>query len=181
MSYYRAGGYYRAGDYYRAGSIFSSIGHFVRQAAGVVSHLGIPGVSQVAGLVANVTGGASSTLGMGMTTPRGLIAGLRTTSMGGGQQRGLVNVGEGGEQTGLVNISGPGGRAGHRGMHIEKRGKHAGQLIPNRHMHFTNPKALKRAERRLRGFEKMAKRALRPLGLHVVRHTCQHSSHKARR
>jgi hypothetical protein len=49
---------------------------------------------------------------------------------------------------------------GVRGMHIEKRGKRAGQLIPNRRMNITNPKALRRAIRRAHGFEKMARRVL---------------------
>jgi hypothetical protein len=50
--------------------------------------------------------------------------------------------------------------AGMKGYHIERRGKHAGQLIKNRHMRVTNPRALRRALRRAHGFAKLAMRTI---------------------
>jgi hypothetical protein len=48
----------------------------------------------------------------------------------------------------------------HRGFHIERRGKHAGQLIRNRRMNVCNPRALRRAIRRAHGFTKLAMRTI---------------------
>jgi hypothetical protein len=46
------------------------------------------------------------------------------------------------------------------GYHVIKKGPHAGKLTKNRHMHVTNPRALRRAIRRARGFEKLARKVL---------------------
>lgn len=60
MPYYVAGDYYGRGDYYRAGD-FLGIGKALKKVAGtvtgVVSKLGIPGVSGVAGLAHGLIAG----------------------------------------------------------------------------------------------------------------------------
>jgi hypothetical protein len=56
-----------------------------------------------------------------------------------------------------VNLA-PGG--GGSGYHVIRRGAHAGMMTRNRRMHVTNPKALRRAIRRARGFEKLARKVM---------------------
>lgn len=159
MSYMRAGDYYR-GDYYRAGGIFDVIGGALKGIGSVASV--IPGIGGLTGSVLKVAGGlmsSSSGGARGPANPAGIQPRLTAAPPKGRKDEPGI--------TGVVHRLIPGGRSGY--------------LKAHRTMRVTNPKALKRAERRLRGFEKMAKRALRPLGLHVVRHTCQHVSHKGRR
>jgi hypothetical protein len=67
--------------------------------------------------------------------------------------------------TGAVPATGGGARGrygapGQAGYHQVKRGPHAGSWVRNRHMNITNPRALRRAIRRGKGFEKMARRML---------------------
>jgi hypothetical protein len=47
-----------------------------------------------------------------------------------------------------------------RGYHIERKGKHPGAIIKNRHMRVTNPRALRRALRRAHGFAKLAMKTI---------------------
>lgn len=60
----------------------------------------------------------------------------------------------------VEHFMGGGAAMGHRGFHIEKRGKHAGQFIKNRKMNVCNPRALRRAVRRAHGFAKLAMRTI---------------------
>ncbi len=75
-----------------------------------------------------------------------------------------VTVGGGIFSTSHVRrLGGAAGKAaaeGGTGYHVIKRGPNAGQLTKNRHMHVTNPRALRRAIRRARGFEKLARKVM---------------------
>lgn len=158
MSYMRAGGYYRAGGYNRAGGIFDVIGGALK------------GIGSIASVIPGIGGITSAVLkGAGALVTPSHAAPAAASMPGGGLAPRLSAAPPPGKKdapgiTGVVHRLIPGGSSGY--------------VTAHRKMHVTNPKALKRAERRLRGFEKMAKRALRPLGLHVVRHTCQHAAHR---
>lgn len=120
MPYYNAGDYYQ-GDYYRGD--FLGIGKALKRVAGVatgvVSKLGIPGVSGVAGLAHGLLAG-------GTVQPRVLPAPLRLHDPGSAT---------------MVPTFTLGGGSGRR-----------------RRINPLNIKALRRAMRRAKGFEKQARR-----------------------
>jgi len=61
--------------------------------------------------------------------------------------------------TAATMLSGPGGQpVCPSGYHLAKDG--SGRLVRNRRMNIANPRALRRAMRRVQGFEKMAKRTI---------------------
>lgn len=147
MGYYR-GDYYR-GDYYRGDpGIFSSIGKFVG------------GVARTA--IATVTGGPLAGIKTGLGQIASAVSGtprmLPAPSL---QQVGAINLGGGGgPQYGLVNIAGGGGApAGDHpaGYHWSKR---AQKYVKNRHMNPGNGRAVRRALRRARAFEHLARGVL---------------------
>ncbi len=59
---------------------------------------------------------------------------------------------------GMRGVAPMGGMAGARGFHLDKR-THS-RLVRNRRMRVTNPKALRRAIRRAKGFERMARKVM---------------------
>jgi hypothetical protein len=65
-------------------------------------------------------------------------------------------MGTGGAEVGRLTAGG----AVPRGYHIERKGKHPGAIIKNRHMRVTNPRALRRALRRAHGFAKLAMKTI---------------------
>lgn len=154
MPYYTGGDYYgqAAGDYYRGGD-FLGLGKLAKKVGG------------------GLLGGVGGFLVGG---PAGAVAGARLgLKLGGGgggpmiaqppvstalsvlpppAQRGLINIGGGFEQTGLLNIGGGGKRI------TEARLNGFGG---RRHMNPMNAKALKRASRRIDGFVRTARRALK--------------------
>lgn len=134
MGYYR-GSYYR-GSYYRGG-IFSSIGKFVKGAAGVVSKLGIPGISTVAGVVAGIGGRPAIAPSMSLVAPPGGPMGFPEPGI-----------------TGTVHRIAPGGHPGYGRM--TKDGRFTERRRPR--MQVTNTRALKRAGRRIKGFLRIASR-----------------------
>lgn len=144
-------------SYYRGDpGFFSSLGNIIKGvAAPLVSF--IPGVGPIAskaiggGLAALPKFGAGTIGKVGSA----IIKHPGLTAAGGAAVVGLTAGGIGS----MVGARGmvP---AGMHGYHIEKRGKHAGQMIKNRHMRVTNPKALRRALRRAHGFAKLAMRTI---------------------
>lgn len=136
MPYYAAGDYYR-GDYYRGD--FLGIGKALKKvvgvASGVVSKLGIPVVSGIAGQIHGLAAGGTVQPPL---QPSMSLVPLQTA------QRGLVNIGGGGSQTGIVNIGGQLVRVGKR-----------------KRMNPMNVRALRRASRRIDGFVRTARGALK--------------------
>lgn len=150
MSYYM-------GDYYQGDpGFFSGIAGLVRK---------IPGIGgAVGGLAQKLLGGGKAATAGNKLAPilkgAGQLA-LKHPVLTGAGAAGLVATGGAvvGSELGRAGMV----PAGMHGYHIEKRGKHAGQLVKNRHMRVTNPKALRRALRRAYGFERVAMRTIRLL------------------
>lgn len=142
MPYYLAGDYYRAGDYYAAGGIFGSIGKAV---GGILKRVApvaglIPGLGPIAGTVARVGGGLLAGAAAGRA-----IQGILPT-LGPDIPPGMIpERGIGGALERIL----PGGGTGFR---------------KNPRMNVANPKALRRALRRVAGFGKLARRARRDIG-----------------
>lgn len=171
MPYYM-GDWYR-GDYYPAGDpgFFSALGR-------LVGH----GVSMIPGV-----GAARAAIGAAMGSIRGKTAaiaaihGLPVTGgaivkrAGAAIMRHPVLSAAG--AAGVVGAAGAmiRGREGmpQRGFHISKK---TGNLVRNRRMRVTNPKALRRAIRRATGFARLARRVLHftspraPRGRAIFRH-----------
>lgn len=87
------------------------------------------------------------------------------TAAGGAAVSGAVGAGVSQGIT-RMHMGGPGahGRyaaAGTRGYHPIKKGPHAGLWTRNRRMRSTNPRALRRALRRAKSFEHLARRVIR--------------------
>lgn len=181
MAYYR-GDYYR-GDYYRGDpGLFSFLGKAAKAVTGVVSKLGIPGVSSVAGLAHGVLSGGKVQVVPQISPPMFPLQQAGLINVGQGPQTGLINIGGGGgilpEQQGPVGTMLPGGfipgMCGMKGTRVNKSsyyrripGTLQGQLIPKgsvcvktRRMNIANGRALTRAVRRAQGFAKMARRVL---------------------
>lgn len=152
MGYYRAGDYYRGGGYYRAGgNIFKTIGGVV---GGAVKGLIKGGPF---GAITGAIGGAVSTTRQNVadaTLAAGGTGSAYTPALRAKHNAAIVAAKQRQQITAGPSAAMGGGGGG----------------FGRRHMNTLNPKALRRAARRLEGFEKHAKKALRPLGLHVVRH-----------
>lgn len=160
-------GDYGAGDFLGIGHALKKIGGGILHAAGGVVR-GVIGASPVGQVIRSV-GGALP------TQARAHNAGvmINTSGAGGGSVSlaaptmavpgpGQVTTSETSVGYGLfghktTTIS---GGPGTRGKHVIKKGPHMGQLTSNRYMNVTNPRALRRAIRRARGFEKMARKVL---------------------
>lgn len=137
MGYYGMRGDYYRGDYYR-GDFFGSLGSAITGAVKGFATGGIGGA--LSGAVAGFSGGGSKKSSPSPIFPQG----------GGVQIPGLGPLGGIGTKK---SSYGPDAGPGTPGYHISK---HSGKLVRNRHMNVTNPRALRRAIRRARGFEKMA-------------------------
>lgn len=139
MPYYAQGDYYR-GDYYRGdpglfGAI-KSIGKGILGGISKIAPIAMPGIGGVVGGIAgSILGGTKSTALVPASS--GSLPVLRTPGLRGFGQR-------------LI----PGGATGYEVMVGGRR----------RRMNVANPKALRRALRRVSGFGKLAKRARRDIG-----------------
>lgn len=135
MPYYMAGDYYRAGDYYAAGGIFSSIGRAIGKVAKVAGGL-LPGPL---GTIARIGGGILTGAAVGRT----IASAINPMDAPPGQQLPVPGLG------GAIERFLPGGETGY---------------FKKPRMNVANPKALRRALRRVAGFGKLARRARRDIG-----------------
>jgi hypothetical protein len=143
VGYYRAGDYYRGGGYYRAGGlkIGSILGGIARTVVG-----SIPVIGGVAGAVMNAV------------LPPSSAPGRMTLASGGGIPSTRGQAPEPGV-TGVVHRMAPGGSSGFG--YYNKQGKFIEGKRPT--MNVANPRAVKRAGRRMEGFLKLARRIERQL------------------
>lgn len=135
MPYYMAGDYYRAGDYYAAGGIFSSIGRAIGKVAKVAGGL-LPGPI---GTIARIGGGILT----GAAAGRAITRAFAPDEPPGGGMVPVPGV------MGAIERVLPGGETGY---------------FKKPRMNVANPKALRRALRRVAGFGKLARRARRDIG-----------------
>jgi len=166
---YYQGDYYR-GDYYQGDpGILGFLGKAFKTVAGVGASV-LPGVGGIAGrLIAKIPTPVKRIV----TT--GTQAIIKHPVLSGAAAAGVVGAGSvltapsGGAMTmpggaivgpGRAGLPAVAGAAGMKGFHVIKRGPHAGMLARNRRMRVTNPKALRRAIRRAKGFEKLARRVM---------------------
>lgn len=137
---YQRGDYYR-GDYYRGDpGLFGSIGKAIGGVLRTVAPIALPGIGGVVGGIAGtVLGGTKSTsLVPASSGSVNTLPVIRTPGLRGFGQR-LIPGGATGYEVML-----PGGK--------------------RRRMNVANPKALRRALRRVSGFGKLARRARRDIG-----------------
>lgn len=180
MSYYGARGDFYTGrtGYYRGDPGFFS--NVFRGIGGAVKGYLTGGVGgAVSGLVGGFSGGgspppqptisAAGSAGLGLMGPRGTAVGVRP-SMGGritGAALTLPRIGAA-AVPGVTTARAPmGGVRGHRLSHLAKYG-----VRKRPAMNVANPRALRRAIRRAKGFEKLAMRSIRlvnPRRLHGKR------------
>lgn len=149
---YQSGDYYMQGDYYRGdpglfGSIGRAIGGVVKTVAGVAARalpIAVPGIG---GIVGGVAGS--------------LLGGSRSTALVPASAGSLpplqVPVTRTPGARGLIQRVLPGGATGYE---VDLQG----MLRKRRRMNVANPKALRRALRRVSGFGKLARRARRDIG-----------------
>jgi len=115
------------------------------------------------GAVVGAAGGAGpprlpappGTIGGAITFPGGTMISSAYQPMGAGIQtrgRGSSVIG------GMVPSAGRAGGVCPSGYHLAKDG--SGRMVRNRRMNIANPRALRRAMRRVQGFEKLAKRTI---------------------
>lgn len=152
MSYYR-------GDYYRGdpgiGSFLlgaaKSAASFIPGVGGFVSSLIPSGVKAVA---APAAAGISAAAGSAIKAGTAIVAKHPVLSAAGAAGVGGLVMGAGGEKLMGARMAMNGGAACPRGFHISKskHAKHFGQCVRNRRMNSTNPRALRRAVRRLHSF-----------------------------
>lgn len=132
---------------------FSFLGRVAKTAVGFIPGVG-PIASKVLGAIPTGVGGSGRAI-----VKAGGAAIIKHPVLSAAGAAGAIGLGSmaAGRSMGRAGMV----PAGHRGMHIEKRGKHAGQLIRNRRMNPYNPRALRRAVRRAHAFSKMARKILR--------------------
>lgn len=150
MSYY-------AGDFYAMGDpgFMSAIGRFFKRAAPSALAL-VPGAGPLAKLAGRV--GPLARRGVGMVMKHPGVAAVGAIATAGGVTATVAHRGAptaAGMAMPAPGISLMGQRMG--GMHVSRR---TGQLVRNRRMRVTNPRALRRAIRRANGFAKLARRVL---------------------
>lgn len=141
MGYYTGGDYYRAGDYYAAGGFFDVVKGIVGTVGKIAKGTGLPVVSQVGGVVSGLTGQRQTF--PAPPPPPGGFSGFQLGPLRIGSQRGgqAAEVTENGEVV----------------------------LKPKRRrMNYGNVKALRRADRRMTGFVKVARSALKHTNYKVV-------------
>lgn len=158
MGYYRGGDYYRGGGYYRAGGIFGDIGRAISGTVGGALKGLITG-GPIGGIVGAVKGAAGAThanVAAAAGRPDVDTPSAYTPAMRAAHNRVLMRQHATVAAAAVASTQAAGARNGGGGG--------------RRSMRVTNVKALNRATRRIKGFEKTAKRSLSVLGLHVVRH-----------
>lgn len=163
MSYYGRGDYYR-GDYYRAGGILGSIGKFL---GGAVKTVGAVALGTVTGGPLGGVAAAARTVLQRQTNPvQGTaIAPMPQPQMGRLPALPPIGVGQVGpfaQQTGgLIQVQSY--TAGGRPI-VKTIDQRTGRVVGSRkRMNVANPRALRRALRRVAGFGKLAKRAKRDI------------------
>lgn len=148
MPYYSAGDYYSGGDYYRGD--FLGLGKAFKSVTKLVSGLGIPIVSQAAGIANSIAGGKNIIKSItGAALPGQTVLPMIAPPGGGG---GMMTPEPG--IAGVVHRIAPGGQTGYG--RYTKAGEWTNRRAPR--MQVTNTRALKRAGRRVRGFLKIASR-----------------------
>ncbi|MCI0372637.1 MAG: hypothetical protein L0214_14995 [candidate division NC10 bacterium] len=168
MAYYMSvGDYYGGrGDYYTGrGGIFDFLGKVARTVTGAVSKAGIPLVSGAAGVANRILSGAGTTGAPPQMPGLQLPAPMRP-----GQGIGLpgpfrvspTRILPGGQP--FLTREGGACPPGH---HLDKRT--GSYCVKNRRMNPANPRALRRAIRREKGFVVLARRVLRGTGISVSR------------
>ena len=160
MGDYKTYGY--AGD----PGFLSSLWKGVKKVAGFAAPF-IPGVG---GIIAGAVTGAATqpTPYRGLPTIPGTVGGALTfpggTSVGLGYVPGAIVPGRGrlppytAAGPGVLPGGGRGGQMIPSGYHFAKDG--SGRLVRNRRMNVANPRALRKAMRRVQGFEKLARRTI---------------------
>lgn len=138
--------YYR-GDFYRGDPGFwSSALGLVKRAAGFIPGVGpiISGVTRAAEIMKPPGHAIERVVGPVVRA----VKGHPVLSAAGAA--GAVGVG-----AALMRGGGP--AAGMRGFHVSRK---TGKVVKNRHMRSTNPRALRRALRRIGGFARLARRVM---------------------
>jgi hypothetical protein len=159
-------GYYLTGDYYTGGDpgLFGFIGKAIKGAAGIVSKLGIPVVSGVAGIVA----GQRRQPLLQLPAPVPILrqsAGLpQVAGRPGGGFVSPLQLRQGGECPG--------------GWHRDKQT--GTKCVRNRRMNPANPRALRRAIRRQESFVRLARKALKGSGYTIASRGSRRSSVRIR-
>lgn len=162
-------GYYR-GDYYRGDpGLLSFLGKGVKFVSGLLGGTlgsGKSGVSVASKVVAALPGaGAIVPAAKATATRIGAVLAKHPTATAAAAAGTVGALGTAGMMMGAapsmmnavpVGMSGT-GMGAMRGFHISK---HTGQMVRNRRMRVTNPRALRRAIRRANGFARLAKRVL---------------------
>lgn len=162
-------GYYR-GDYYRGDpGLLSFLGKGIKFAAGLLGGTlgsGKSGVTIASKAVAALPGaGAIIPAAKATIAKTGAFLAKHPTATAAAAAGTLGAVGAGAgmlmgapASTAMpVGMMPGGGMGAMRGFHISK---HTGQMVRNRRMRVTNPRALRRAIRRANGFARLAKRVL---------------------
>lgn len=164
-------GYYM-GDFYRGDPGFLG---FLKKGLGFVSKLGIPGVSTVAGVASGVMPGGARVAQAALPAATGGITGA-IKSVAGRASTAIIKhpvLSAAGAAGALGAAAGmefsPSGQVTmtHGGMHLKKTLKHCGMPLKSgrigkchRSMNVCNPRALRRAIRRTRGFAKLAMKTI---------------------
>jgi hypothetical protein len=162
-------GYYR-GDYYRGDpGLLSFLGKGIKFVAGLAGlGGGAPSATKIASKVVAAMPGAGAIVPAAKATITRVGTVLAkhptATAAGAAGTLGALGVGAGmmmGSPASTMTPVGPTmggyGGAAMRGYHVSKR---TGQMVRNRRMRVTNPRALRRAIRRANGFARLAKRVL---------------------
>ncbi len=151
MAYYQ--GDYYAGDYYRGDPFWGGLFRAVKGTLGFLTGIGGRGGSKIVAPSASAAGA-----GMAAITGAARSVGMRAGSMiakhpvlSAAGAAGTIGI-LGGHKLGSLGMV----PAGRHGLHLNRRG----QMVRNRHMRVTNPKALRRAIRRTSGFAKLAMRVI---------------------
>lgn len=149
MSYYM-GDYYR-GDYYRGDPGFLS---FFKRIGGAALGM-IPGVGPIARTATTAIERIGATRAGGIVRQAGRVIAQHPVLSAAGAAGAIGALGgAAGERLAL-----PGGVAP-KGFHPCKSGRCKHAVVRNRHMRVTNPRALRRALRRVGGFSRLARRVM---------------------
>jgi hypothetical protein len=163
MGYYM-GDYYGGGSYYRGDPFWGFVGRAIKGVARLATGLGggkaltaAPAAAGRASIIPKMLGAGGAIVATGGAAIGRMVAKHPVLSAAGAAAVLGTGLGAGGEAL----MGAPGAAAhGMHGYHIERKGKHAGQWIKNRHMRVTNPKALRRAIRRTHGFARLAMKTI---------------------
>jgi len=144
------------------GKVFGAVGSVIPGIGGVVSKIG-GALAKVGAKHPTLSAAGAAAATSVVSGAAGAAATHFLSGPGGGMRMGS-GVMPGGSMTTMRGALGPVG-ASARGYHMSKPRKCGGVLIPphlvrNRRMRATNPKALRRAIRRAKGFERLARKVM---------------------